>query len=68
MPTTTRYAIVSQPAIGDLVQDRIGHWYQIVAILSPYQYRVQALTPAGASLVPIGVPCIVGRSDLRIDQ
>ena len=55
-------------AVGDIAQDHTGHWYQIVTVYTQYRFMVQALTPCGADLVPIGSPFMIGRSELRIDQ
>ncbi len=53
--------------VGDMVQDHLGHWYEILEVLSPYTYRVQALTYAKSTpqWVRIGTPFVLGRSDLR---
>jgi hypothetical protein len=51
---------------GSLVQDQIGHWYQIVSG-GPWQYVCQPLTTVGTELRALGGTVRMGRSDLRIN-
>lgn len=57
-------------AIGERVRDGLGHWYAVVEMTGTGRYgpvRVQALTPCGTELQPIGAPSWVYRGDLRKD-
>jgi len=49
---------------GTLIQDLLGHWYDVVEPpAGPYApIRVQALTPVGEALRPLGAPCWASRS------
>lgn len=58
------------PSAGEYVQDRIGHWYKVLAVLAGgFRFRVQAVRADGGmpTQFTYGQPVVVGRSDLRID-
>lgn len=58
------------PAAGEYVQDRIGHWYKVLAVLaSGFRFRLQPVQADGGmpTQFTIGGPVTAGRSDLRID-
>jgi hypothetical protein len=51
--------------VGELVRDGLGHWLEVKAVLSPWLYKVQPLTPVGTELRPLGGLVTAGRSELR---
>lgn len=63
---------MNTPRIGDRVRDMCGQSYDVVEVqANGYRFRVQPLTRATIdgkdTLVPLGGPVTVGRSDLVID-
>lgn len=64
------------PAVGDYVQDRLGHWYQVLEVQAQgYRFKVSAVyvshnSETGATRFNRcdSRPFVVGRSDLRIEE
>lgn len=50
---------------GARVQDKLGHWYEVLRRGNDYIYQVQALTPKGTDLVPIGAAFWMSVSEMR---
>lgn len=52
---------------GERVQDILGHWYEVLATLNDWVFRVQPLTPIGspAVLQPLGGPVTMRRSEMK---
>lgn len=57
------------PNAGDMLQDRIGHWYRVLEVkASGWQFICDAIYEMNGKFYSYGyAPVRMGRSELRID-